>query len=187
MTLPGTAPLRISPATGVREPIDLTSAVGDQRGPQADAVRSGVADVRLEVFVGEQDVAFVEEIDARDFEASNVHVLARDADGVPLAAGRILADPDHPGQVHLWRLAVRLVSRGTGLGARMVAALERVALEHAGVTGPAGARHVTVVLSAQEQAMGFYSRCGYEVVSGRRYLDAGIWHQDMQRLVTPGH
>ena len=30
--------------------------------------------------------------------------------------------------------------------------------------------------------MGFYERCGYRVLNGHRYLDAGIWHQDMARI-----
>ena len=32
--------------------------------------------------------------------------------------------------------------------------------------------------------MGFYERCGYRVLNGRRYLDAGIWHQDMARTAS---
>jgi len=32
--------------------------------------------------------------------------------------------------------------------------------------------------------MGFYKRCGYRVLDGHRYLDAGIWHQDMARIVS---
>ena len=32
--------------------------------------------------------------------------------------------------------------------------------------------------------MGFYRRLGYATVSGERYLDAGIWHQDMSRTLT---
>ncbi|QKD79546.1 GNAT family N-acetyltransferase [Actinomyces marmotae] len=151
------------------------------RGPRL--TRCAAADVRLEVFVDEQNVPFVEEIDARDFEASTIHLLARGADGTPLATGRILLDPEHPGRVHLGRLAVRRVCRGTGLGARMVAALEEAALEGAGARGD-GAVSVTVVLAAQERAMGFYGRCGYEVVSGESYLDAGIPHQDMAKTIT---
>ncbi|GGO99960.1 GNAT family N-acetyltransferase [Actinomyces gaoshouyii] len=183
MSLVGTAGLRIAPATAAIEPIRLTSAVGDESGPGADALRHGAAEVRLEVFVDEQDVPFVEEIDARDFETSTIHLLARGADGTPLATGRILLDPEHSGRVHLGRLAVRRVCRGTGLGARMVAALEEVALERAGVRGD-DAVSVTVVLSAQERAMGFYRRCGYEVISGESYLDAGIPHQDMAKTIT---
>ena len=32
--------------------------------------------------------------------------------------------------------------------------------------------------------IGFYKRCGYWVLDGHRYLDAGIWHQDMARIVN---
>nr|WP_243118535.1 GNAT family N-acetyltransferase [Actinomyces wuliandei] len=176
------------------EPVTFTTVRGGEDGPGAEVVRGGVMDVRLEVFVGEQGVPFSMEGDARDDEATTLHVLASGADGVPLGAGRLLLEPGHPGQVHLGRLAVRRVARGTGLGARLVAAVEAAALERAAVPleGSAatnagvvpGTPGVRVVLSAQEQAMGFYQRCGYQAVSGRRYLDAGIPHQDMARTVT---
>lgn len=188
---PGYPALRIEPLTAVVEPIVFATARGDDADPALDRMRQGVADVRLEVFVGEQDIPFIEEIDARDFEPTTWHVLASGADGVPLGAARLLVEPEHPGRVHLGRLAVRLTTRGTGLGALLVAAVEEAALEHAAAPLDAeaaaaagvapGTRGVTVVLSAQEQAMGFYERCGYRTMTGERYLDAGIWHQDMAR------
>ncbi|WP_447925507.1 GNAT family N-acetyltransferase [Georgenia muralis] len=140
--------------------------------------------VRMEVFVGEQGVPAEEEVDDLDTAPTTTHVLAVDrASGAPLGTGRLLADPAHPGEVHLGRLAVRAAARGTGLGARLVVAIEAIALaEHA--VGDDGPLAVTVVLSAQESAMGFYRRLGYEVRTGERYLDAGIWHQDMARTVT---
>ena len=177
-TVLGTPVLEIRPATAVHEPIGFATARGDETGPEADRLRTAVADVRLEVFVVEQAVPFALEIDARDEEPTTIHLLARGADGTPLGAGRILMDPEEPGRVHLGRLAVRSVVRGTGLGARIVAALEQTALSHSGRPS------VEVVLSAQEQAMGFYEHCGYRVLDGRRYLDAGIWHQDMARTVS---
>lgn len=191
---PGFPALDIRAATSAVLPVTLITARGDEDRPGADAVRYGVMDVRLEVFVGEQEVPFSVEIDARDDAATTLHVLAAGADGVPLGAARLLLEPGHPGQVHLGRLAVRRVARGTGLGARLVTAVEAAALERAAVPleGSAatnagvvpGTPGVRVVLSAQEQAMGFYQRCGYQAVSGRRYLDAGIPHQDMARTVT---
>ena len=177
-TVLGTPVLEIRPATAVHEPIGFATARGDETGPEADRLRTAVADVRLEVFVVEQAVPFALEIDARDEEPTTIHLLARGADGTPLGAGRLLMEPEHPGRVHLGRLAVRSIVRGTGLGARIVAALEQTALSHSGRPS------VEVVLSAQEQAMGFYERCGYRVLDGRRYLDAGIWHQDMARTVS---
>ena len=73
---------------------------------------------------------------------------------------------------------MRRIARGAGLGARVVAALEEAVLRYLGDLS------VEVVLSAQERTMGFYESCGYQVLSGHRYLDAGIWHQDMARTVS---
>ena len=186
-THPGFPEMLIRPVSAAVEPYRFESCTGDAADSSAQAVRAGVSDVRLEVFVGEQDVPFTLEIDACDDLATTTHVLARGADGAPLAAGRILAGPEHPGLVHLGRLAVRRVCRGTGLGARMVAAIEDAAWRRAAVAQEDGGAAVTVMLSAQEQAMGFYARCGYTAVGGERYLDAGIWHRDMARTVlAPG-
>ncbi|PFG38393.1 putative GNAT family N-acyltransferase [Georgenia soli] len=166
-------------------------------------------DVRTEVFVHEQHVPVEEEIDELDTAASTTHVLALDeVTGEALGTGRLLSDPGHEGEVHLGRLAVRAAARGRGIGARLVIAIEGLALAgHAaaesgtparpGATGPGatngatgngtsddpGTLRVRVVLSAQESAIGFYRRLGYEIVSGERYLDAGIWHQDMAHTV----
>lgn len=190
---PGFPDLDIAPASTVVAPVGFVTARGDDADPALDGVRRGIADVRLEVFVGEQAVPFVLEIDARDFLATTVHVLAVGADGAALGAGRLLRDPARPDRVHLGRLAVRRIARGTGLGARLVAALEAAAptalapAPGAGAPSPAvpGGAGITVVLAAQEQAMGFYERCGYREVGGGRYLDAGIWHRDMARTL-PG-
>lgn len=185
---PGLPDLDIAPARAVVAPVGFVTARGDDADPALDGVRRGIADVRLEVFVGEQAVPFVQEIDARDFLATTIHVLAAGADGAALGAGRLLRDPARPDRVHLGRLAVRRIARGTGLGARLVAALEDAApaapAPGSGAAVP-GCGGITVVLSAQERAMGFYERCGYRAAGGGRYLDAGIWHRDMARTL-PG-
>lgn len=184
---PGLPDLDITPARAVVAPVGLIAVRGDDADPALDGVRRGIADVRLEVFVGEQAVPFVQEIDARDFLATTIHVLAAGADGAALGAGRLLRDPARPDRVHLGRLAVRRIARGTGLGARLVAALEDAALRGADSAAPApGGGGITVVLSAQERAMGFYERCGYRAAGGGRYLDAGIWHRDMARTLPGG-
>ena len=201
---PGLPDLDIAPARAVVAPVGFVTARGDDADPALDGVRRGIADVRLEVFVGEQAVPFVQEIDARDFLATTIHVLAAGADGAALGTGRLLRDPARPDRVHLGRLAVRRIARGTGLGARLVAALEDAALRGADSAAPApggaaavpgdgagpapapGGGGITVVLSAQERAMGFYERCGYRAAGGGRYLDAGIWHRDMARTLPGG-
>lgn len=201
---PGLPDLDITPARAVVAPVGFVTVRGDDADPALDGVRRGIADVRLEVFVGEQAVPFVQEIDARDFLATTIHILAVGADGAALGAGRLLRDPARPDRVHLGRLAVRRIARGTGLGARLVAALEDAALRGADSAAPApgasaavpgdgagpapapGGAGITVVLSAQERAMGFYERCGYRAAGGGRYLDAGIWHRDMARTLPGG-
>lgn len=160
--------------------------------------------VRLAVFVEEQKVPVDEEIDAADTHPDVLHLVARSA-GRAVGTGRVLGPgvrgvpphPDHPQSValaratglrpvppvvHLGRLAVLAEYRGTGLGAALVASLEQAAArrwagQSAGV--------LVVELSAQEQAVGFYERCGYQRLAGESYLDAGIWHCDMARVVEP--
>ncbi|MFD1504104.1 GNAT family N-acetyltransferase [Georgenia yuyongxinii] len=143
-------------------------------------------EVRMEVFVDEQQVPTEEEIDDLDTAATTSHVLAVDtATGAVIGTARLLSEADHPGEVHLGRLAVRAAARSRGVGARLVVAIEGLALAEHAVRGAApGTLAVTVVLSAQEAAMGFYARLGYAVVNGERYLDAGIWHQDMAHTVA---
>jgi len=119
-------------------------------------------------------------VDGRDLEPGTVHALAW-LDGEPVATGLMLAD--HPGEVHVGRVAVLRSARGRGVGAAVMAHLEGVALARHGVR-VGDELEVRVALAAQEQAIGFYTRLGYRIVSGERYLDAGIWHQDMARRVA---
>lgn len=137
--------------------------------------------IRFEVFVDEQRVPAEEEVDARDEDPTTLHVLGF-LDGKPVATGRILHDS--PGHVHIGRMAVRAYARGTGVGAAVMAHLEGAALAEYGIRDDAGNLTVEITLSAQEAAMGFYARLGYAVTSGERYLDAGIWHQDMARNIV---
>nr|NLD39937.1 GNAT family N-acetyltransferase [Actinomycetales bacterium] len=137
--------------------------------------------IRLEVFVGEQRVPLEEEVDARDEDPSTLHAVAY-VGGVPAGTGRVLRDT--PGHVHVGRVAVRAPFRSSGVGTALMVHLEGRALTEYGLVEGDGRISVVVALSAQESAMGFYSRIGYSVVSTERYLDAGIWHQDMARTIT---
>ena len=71
------------------------------------------------------------------------------------------------------RMAVLASHRGTGLGVRVLDALEREAAAR-------GIRHIE--LSAQLHARGFYERCGY-TARGDVYDDVGIPHVDMEKRV----
>lgn len=133
--------------------------------------------IREEVFVGEQGVTLAEEHDDLDTAPTTTHVLAIADDGTPVGTARLLADPTHPGVVHVGRVAVRSTGRGLGVGRALMAELEAIALaEHAADDGT-GSRQVRVELSAQEGAIPFYAALGYDIAP-ERYLDARIWHRD---------
>ncbi|MDR0945300.1 MAG: GNAT family N-acetyltransferase [Bifidobacteriaceae bacterium] len=134
-------------------------------------------DIRWRVFVDEQHVPADEELDVRDATAR--HVIGH-VDGVPCATGRLLPPDDH-GAYHLGRVAVLRERRGTGLGRRIVRALERLALDDASAVAGRPVTEVPVALSAQVRAVGFYAHLGYDI-GGATYLDAGIEHRDAHRL-----
>ncbi|MBD8079182.1 GNAT family N-acetyltransferase [Cellulosimicrobium arenosum] len=150
-----------------------------------DAGLAAAHALRLEVFVAEQGVPVEEEVDDLDTATTTTHVLVRDttAGGAVVGTGRLLTDPGHPGVVHVGRVAVAAVARGTGAGAAVMTALEDVALAEHAVRGGGGRRTVRVELSAQVRAAGFYARLGYEI-QGAVYLDAGIDHRDAVKVVV---
>jgi len=127
--------------------------------------------VRRRVFIEEQAVPEIEEIDAHDGDPvvvrSAVHVLALLA-GAPVATGRLLL-PEGNEHAHVGRVAVLAEHRGTGCGSAVMLALHERARER-------GLYDIT--LGAQTHAIGFYERLGY-VAYGEVFLDAGIEHRWM--------
>jgi predicted GNAT family N-acyltransferase len=144
--------------------------------------RAAMTAIRMAVFVEEQAVAAEREMDALDDDPATVHVLAVADDGTALGTARLLP-PHHVGEpAHIGRVAVSAAARGLGVGALLMTSLEAEALDRFGVVGD-GVRTVSVELSAQEQALGFYARLGY-VARPERYLDEAIWHRDAVKVVT---
>jgi predicted GNAT family N-acyltransferase len=137
----------------------------DVRIAATPAEREDAVAVRIAVFVDEQGIAREDELDALDERAA--HCVAY-AGGVPVGAGRLVLDGD---VAKIGRMAVLAAHRGGGVGAALLAALERRG-------GALGARRFK--LSAQVQARGFYERCGYEAY-GDVYDDVGIPHVDMRK------
>jgi len=128
--------------------------------------------IRLRVFVEEQQVPADEEMD--EFDASWTacrHFLAL-VDGQPAATGRYRAYRESPPTVKLQRIAVLPEHRGTGIGRKLVLAME----EDAASRGAASS-----LLDAQCHAEPFYRKLGYDTVSPESFLDAGIPHVRMEK------
>ena len=144
--------------------------------------RAAMTAIRMAVFVQEQNVAPEREMDGLDDDPSTVHVLALDDDGSPLGTARLLPPHQAGDPAHIGRVAVSAAARGLGVGACLMTALEADALDRFGQVVD-GVRTVSVELSAQEQALGFYARLGY-ASRPERYLDEDIWHRDAVKVVT---
>ena len=129
-----------------------------------EEARAEAGVIRFAVFVDEQKVPLEMELDEHD--PLCVHVIAR-AESEAVGTGRLLPDG------HIGRMAVLKAWRGRGVGAAMLNALIGAARER-------GDREV--VLSAQIHALGFYRKFGF-VSEGPEYLDAGIPHQSMRRIL----
>jgi predicted GNAT family N-acyltransferase len=144
-----------------RQLADLAVHIGDWK-LLGEAARA----VRLAVFVEEQGIAPELEMDDRD--ATAVHAVAFDAQGVAVATGRLLPD------AHIGRMAVLEELRGQGVGATILRALMTIAASR-------GDRELQ--LHAQRSAVGFYERAGF-VAQGEEYIEAGIAHRRMARRLA---
>jgi predicted GNAT family N-acyltransferase len=129
--------------------------------------RADALNVRIAVFVDEQGIAREDEIDEYDDVA--VHCVGYEG-GVPVAAGRVVM---MDGYGKIGRMAVLKSHRCSGLGAQVLAALERAATSR-------GVR--LFKLSAQVSARGFYDRTGYIAV-GDAYDEVGIPHIAMEKRI----
>ncbi|MCL7747171.1 GNAT family N-acetyltransferase [Halalkalibacter alkaliphilus] len=125
--------------------------------------------IRTKVFVDEQNVPIEEEIDQHEEEAIHF-VVYSDADK-PIGAGR-LRFVDGYGKVE--RICITKDARGTGAGRELMEKIE----ETAQLNGIGKAK-----LNAQIQAQEFYSKLGYETISGE-FLDAGIPHVTMTKSLS---
>lgn len=136
--------------------------------------------VRHQVFVSEQKVPPVLEVDARDYLDSTVHFVGHTEEEPrqTVAAGRLLPEQDAGGGGPLlfWvgRVAVVPGLRGTGVGQAMMETI----IETATRLVPKQQK-AQVFLDAQVSAIGFYSRLGFTPTDKEQFFDAGILHQEM--------
>ena len=119
-----------------------------------------------------QPLGFERDAVAFPFEAESLHLLALDGDRV---VGCVLFHPEGTESGRLFQMAVEPDHEGTGLGTRLVRALE---------TEVARRGFREVILHARDTAVGFYARLGYAPV-GAAYTEVGIPHQNMRRALDP--
>lgn len=126
-------------------------------------------DLRVEVFCDEQGVAIEEEVDGRDGDA--VHLVALDGGERVVGTCRLF---DGGATMTLGRMAVAIGARRRGVASLLLARAEDEARA-------AGAERIA--LGAQLLAVSLYERSGYVVTDGEPYLDAGIEHVRMEKVV----
>ena len=121
--------------------------------------------IRTDVFIREQKVP--ESMEWDDLDRVCIHYLAWHDD---VAVGCVRLIPDG----HIGRMAVLPQWRNQGIGMQLLMACEQEARR----------RNVDkLLLSAQVHAIPFYEKAGYGLISDI-YMDAGIPHRDMQKLLS---
>jgi len=123
-------------------------------------------ELRLAVFVQEQNVPLEEERDEHDPAA--LHFLASEH-GVALGTARVVLK-NAGAAAKIGRVAVAKTARGRGIGAAL--------MRHIETAVPAR----EFLLDAQTHALRFYERLGYRA-EGEAFMEAGIPHRHMRKTV----
>ena len=132
-------------------------------------LKEPAARIRKQVFVEEQQIPV--ELEWDDADEGNVHAVAFNRFGLPLATGRLVAYA--PGVARIGRMAVSQTLRGSGIGQRVLDALLHAAKERG---------DLQAVLHAQTSAIPFYLRAGF-VQNGPEFDEAGIAHVEMTKAL----
>ncbi|AEY00302.1 acetyltransferase [Oceanimonas sp. GK1] len=110
-----------------------------------------------------------------EFDEYAHHRMMVDDNGKLVAVGRLYVSGD---EAQIRFMAVIPECRGKGLGSRMVQALEQVARQQ-------GVRRL--VMNAREEAVAFYSQCGFTVVGEGPISFGKIPHRQMIKALTSIH
>ena len=130
--------------------------------------------LRIEVFVKEQKVPMELEFDEKDNSENTVHVGFFDNKKLIGVARLIDLDKD---VIHIGRVVIDKEYRGQGIGRELIIGCENIAQQIL-------KRKIIIELSAQIQAENFYKSLGYNRVNDKIYLDAGIEHVDMRKVIN---
>ena len=130
--------------------------------------------LRIEVFVKEQKVPIELELDDKDYSDNTIHIGYFDDDKLIGIARLIDLDKD---VIHIGRVVIDKEYRGQGIGRELIIGCENI-------TQQILKRKTIIELSAQIQAENFYKSLGYNRVNDKIYLDAGIEHVDMRKVIN---
>ena len=130
--------------------------------------------LRIEVFVKEQKVPIELELDDKDHSDNTVHIGYFHEDNLIGVARLIDMDKD---VIHIGRVVIDKEYRGQGIGRELIIGCENIAQQIL-------KRKTIIELSAQIQAENFYKSLGYNRVNDKIYLDAGIEHVDMRKVIN---
>ena len=130
--------------------------------------------LRIEVFVKEQKVPIELELDEKDYSENTVHIGYFDDDKLIEIARLIDLDK---AVIHIGRVVIDKEYRGKGIGRKLIVGCETTAKNIL-------KREVIIELSAQIQAEKFYESLGYNRINDKIYLDAGIEHVDMRKIIN---
>ena len=133
---------------------------------ETESELEGAINVRMRVFVVEQQIPVAEEIDDADTTATHAIALYQ---GQIVGTGRLLYRDD--GIAQIGRMAVDRQFRRQGVGGRILAFLE----DEARAQGIG-----SCLLHAQEYVKAFYAGSGY-VERGNLFLEADIPHIEMRK------
>ena len=125
-----------------------------------------IKDIRMEVFIKEQNIPEELEWDQHDGKAQHFGILSNQ---ILVAYARVL----NKQKIHIGRMAVRKKFRRLGLGSFLLSNI----IEHV----DAWDNSKKIVLSAQNHAIPFYEKNLFQI-RGDKYLDAGIIHYDMELM-----
>ncbi|MBM6613467.1 GNAT family N-acetyltransferase [Desemzia sp. RIT804] len=123
--------------------------------------------IRKKVFVEEQKVPMELEID--ELEGKTLHVVGYSNNNA-IATARIYEKS--PKIYKIQRVAVDSDLRGQQLGAQLMQEVERYTTEMDGQS---------MILDAQDYAMPFYEKLGFQVTNSEGFMDAGIPHHSMKK------
>ena len=130
--------------------------------------------LRIKVFVKEQKVPIELELDDKDHSDNTVHIGYFHEDNLIGVARLIDMDKD---VIHIGRVVIDKEYRGQGIGRELIIGCENIAQQIL-------KRKIIIELSAQIQAENFYKSLGYNRVNDKIYLDAGIEHVDMRKVIN---